>query len=424
MPSNKFSLYFYKIFKWEPSNIHDSIVPVLILNWITGLNMFEYPLSKARPFFTFFYVLLLNLSYWIVVLNVRSMQNHDEVRQIGRNIFILIVYINSCVATISIVFGWINYKAFKANLQKLESLDGALENVGIPHKYRRIFISSMKKLFIWLLMAVSLIYSDLNLFLTMYDMSSSLNLLYLFHFPLQLNSVVDFTFTALVTCVERRFASINSLLEKQLPVYNEIEAAKELFPKHNQVHIIMATKESNFTNNSEQLTMLILVRYLHMELSKVAWELNRIYEKQLMMRMGSHFMIITGLLYNLFTLIFFVKETFNDTLRIIISNAIWFGVYCYRFLKLNSTCARVSSEARRTRNILFELKNTTSDKVIIEEIEEFALQLTQRPLAFSAGGLSTLDYSFVRAFIGSVTTYLVLLIQFSPEMRKCNRAKN
>lgn len=88
-----------------------------------------------------------------------------------------------------------------------------------------------------------------------------------------------------------------------------------------------------------------------MELSKVAWELNRIYEKQLMMRMGSHFIIITGLLYNLFTLIFFVKETFNDTLRIIISTAIWFGVYCYRFLKLNSTCARVSSEVCKVYNL-------------------------------------------------------------------------
>ncbi|XP_043468792.1 gustatory receptor for sugar taste 43a-like [Leptopilina heterotoma] len=185
----------------------------------------------------------------------------------------------------------------------------------------------------------------------------------------------------------------------------------------------MATKEFNinFTDNSKQLKVLILVRYLHMELSKISWELNRIYEKQLMMKMGAHFIIITGLLYNLFTFFYFVNETLKDKLRILISTTIWFSVYCYRFLKINTTCARVSAEARKTRNILYELKNSNKDKEIIEEIEEFGLQLTQRPLAFTACGLSSLDYDFVRRFIASVTTYLVLLIQFSPEIRKCER---
>lgn len=83
-----------------------------------------------------------------------------------------------------------------------------------------------------------------------------------------------------------------------------------------------------------------------MELSKISWELNRIYEKQLMMKMGAHFIIITGLLYNLFTFFYFVNETLKDKLRILISTTIWFSVYLYRFLKINTTCARVSTEVR------------------------------------------------------------------------------
>lgn len=81
-----------------------------------------------------------------------------------------------------------------------------------------------------------------------------------------------------------------------------------------------------------------------MELTKISGEINNIYEKQLMMKMGAHFIIITGLLYNLFTVVFFVKTNFRDKIRIIISTAIWFGVYCFRFLKINSTCAKVSGE--------------------------------------------------------------------------------
>lgn len=105
----KYSFYALKIFQWEPKNIHDSIVPVLILNWITGLNIFEYPLAKPRPVFTFIYVLLLNFSYLFVAFSTRSVKNQG-VTQIGRNIFLLIVCVNVFVGTCSILIGWYNYK--------------------------------------------------------------------------------------------------------------------------------------------------------------------------------------------------------------------------------------------------------------------------------------------------------------------------
>ncbi|XP_051172656.1 uncharacterized protein LOC127288976 [Leptopilina boulardi] len=413
----------FKILKWDPKNIHDSIVPILILNWITGLNIFEYPLSKPRPAFTFIYVLLLNFSYWFFGFSARHVTSQGET-QIGKNVYVLIVYVNVFIGTSSILIGWYHYKAFKANIQRLESLDEALEYLGLPNKYREIFINAVRKVIIWVIVIIILIYYDLNLFLSKYDLHTSLNLIYLFHFPLHLNSVVDFTFSSLVTCLGRRFANINSLLKRTLPIYDEIESVREVFPKYSKVHVLMASKEFNinFNDNSKQLKVLVLVRYLHMELSKISWELNRIYGKQMMMKMGAHFIIITGLSYNLFTYLFFVNESLNDKNGSVVSTTIWFAVYCFRFLQINSTCAKVTTEARKTRSILFELKNSNRDKAIIEEIEEFSLQLTQRPLAFSTG-LNTLDYAFVRTFIGSVTTYLVLLIQFSPEIRKCERIR-
>ena len=81
-----------------------------------------------------------------------------------------------------------------------------------------------------------------------------------------------------------------------------------------------------------------------MELSQVAWEINKIYQKQIMMEMGSHLVIITGLLYNLFTVIFFSNRTLDSKIRPITSAMIWLAVYVYKLLNITITCAKVSLE--------------------------------------------------------------------------------
>ena len=81
-----------------------------------------------------------------------------------------------------------------------------------------------------------------------------------------------------------------------------------------------------------------------MELSKISVEINNIYQKQMTMEMAAYFFTITGLLYNLFTTIFFHNEPFSKKYKFILSMLLWCVAYSYRFMNINCTCARVSLE--------------------------------------------------------------------------------
>ncbi|XP_033209796.1 putative gustatory receptor 28b [Belonocnema kinseyi] len=411
----KYSLDFIK---WSPKNIHDSMLPIMILNWIMGLSIWEYPLGKPRPVITFIYVLLMNSLYWFLVLSAQQEVNLENLTTIGKNIFAVIIYFNTIIAVSSIIIGWYHYKELKANIERLEQLDVALERLGLPNNYHKIFINTMIKAAMWLITIVVLVANDIQFLLSKFDWLKSLHIMYMIHCPLHLNSVVDFTFTSLVNLLGIRFENINLLLKRHLEKNPEPKTVRQLYPKYSRVSaLVMSTEYSDRLNEKQlEIQLLILSRYLHMELTNISWEVNKIYQKQMMMEMGAYLIILTGLSYYLFTILFFSIRTFHSKIAQVINGCIWSIVYAYKLLNITSTCAKVSLESQKTRDILYELKILNEDKEFKEEIEQFSLQLTQRPLVFSTCGLSTLDYPFVQRFIGSVTTYLVILIQFSPEI--------
>lgn len=49
---------------------------------------------------------------------------------------------------------------------------------------------------------------------------------------------------------------------------------------------------------------------------------------------------------------------------------------------------------------------------LVEELQDFSLQLVRLPTRLSACGLMYLDYSMIQGAVGTVTTYLVIMLQF------------
>ena len=80
----------------------------------------------------------------------------------------------------------------------MELLDEALESLGVENTYQKIFINLMLKIVIWLVMIGTVITFDLYFLTQLLDLVKCLHMCYLIHYPIQLNSVVDFSFTAIV----------------------------------------------------------------------------------------------------------------------------------------------------------------------------------------------------------------------------------
>ncbi|KAK2575947.1 hypothetical protein KPH14_007309 [Odynerus spinipes] len=60
----------------------------------------------------------------------------------------------------------------------------------------------------------------------------------------------------------------------------------------------------------------------------------------------------------------------------------------------------------------------SASKELRSEIRNFIHQLIQNPLTFTACGFFDLDHTFIQNVIGSVTTYLVILIQVGDGPKK------
>ena len=80
----------------------------------------------------------------------------------------------------------------------MESMDETLEYLGLEKKYLQIFKNSLLKAVIWIVMICILIIIEFYFFKQMFNSTQSLHIIYLMQYPVQMNSIVDFTFTSIV----------------------------------------------------------------------------------------------------------------------------------------------------------------------------------------------------------------------------------
>ncbi|XP_024939267.1 gustatory receptor for sugar taste 43a isoform X2 [Cephus cinctus] len=94
------------------------------------------------------------------------------------------------------------------------------------------------------------------------------------------------------------------------------------------------------------------------------------------------------------------------------TQCLWCVLHIGRMFIIVQPCYEASTKAKTTAVIVSQLLSWNLDSDIRKQLEIFSLQLLHRPIDFSACGLFSLDRSLVTSIVGSVTTYLVILIQF------------
>ncbi|XP_011699206.1 PREDICTED: uncharacterized protein LOC105456685 [Wasmannia auropunctata] len=87
-----------------------------------------------------------------------------------------------------------------------------------------------------------------------------------------------------------------------------------------------------------------------------------------------------------------------------------------KFISLNHICESVSTKAQKTKNIIYKLANLIYFDEVREEIYQFVLQISLRPLKFSGLGLFYYGYGFIRKFFVWILTALIFMAQldFAP----------
>lgn len=83
-------------------------------------------------------------------------------------------------------------------------------------------------------------------------------------------------------------------------------------------------------------------------------------------------------------------------------------------LVLNA-CEDCLEQVRYIGFLLHNIEKNIDEQRINTLTENFSLQILHEPLMFSVSGFFQMDFMFLKTIIASITTYMVIFIQFMPK---------
>ncbi|XP_011875522.1 PREDICTED: putative gustatory receptor 28a [Vollenhovia emeryi] len=155
---------------------------------------------------------------------------------------------------------------------------------------------------------------------------------------------------------------------------------------------------------------LLQLQNVHCHLCEISEDVSEFYSLPVLF--GFAFLFLT-LIYNGYYLLSPLLMTDEILEYVVLSNTIiWLIFLIYPISLLTNRITRFLNEVSKTGSVVHSLLSCTIGKETKSELKQFSLQLLHRKLEFTANGYFALDNSFFHSLIGTVATYLVILVQF------------
>ena len=141
---------------------------------------------------------------------------------------------------------------------------------------------------------------------------------------------------------------------------------------------------------------------------------NSTYQVQVLMDLIGIFVEITSCLYA--TLIYLTKlltcQLYNPSRWSLLTLYIlWATMNVLKLLIVVSICSAVSRTANHTAVLVHKLMLQKPE--VMAELQVFSQQLLHRKLHFTACGFFRLDFTLLYSLVGAVTTYIIILLQYT-----------
>ncbi|NP_001177461.1 gustatory receptor 48 [Nasonia vitripennis] len=393
-------------------NVTRTLTPVLWLSRFSGLTVFEMPAGTPWPKFSAAYALFLCSAYGTMIWFGETFIV-KETTSVPLVIFIyaLVKYVNAFLAAVSFAVGLLHYKKTMKFTKRLKHVDETLKVFGIEPEYAASRKENIRIVLIWIVATVFQIIGDAAICFVIYDPAYIAILkFFIFHIPFQSMSLLELTFAMKISTVRSRFEKLNALFQNVL----ENPVLPMHFKHVNKYHNILRRQHSEEGDrNRKNLELLLMTsRQLHLELCAITREINEVYGKQLAMSIAAKFIYVTG--YGYVFYLYYNEPSISLSIKILNCTYIAYNLTFITVMMIYFIGQSVA--AQKTTQIAHEMPVTQSQTKIIDEIHQFSLQVTQHPLEITAASLFTLNFAFMRGFIGSMTTYLIILIQYQPNI--------
>ncbi|XP_011881031.1 PREDICTED: putative gustatory receptor 28b isoform X1 [Vollenhovia emeryi] len=388
-------------------NLKQAVMPIIWLNCIFCMGIFEIPINRPRYFLSVFYAISILIGYFALFYKEFYIFQEEFIQEFM--VFYVVLGINVLVAMVTIILFWWKTETMNNTIKRHSIVDSTLEALGIKAENQKIFRNVLGMIAMWTVGMILIIltyvgwiwYQDIG-YWTIFCSSISMC------FPILINCVVDLTFASFIRCVQIKFQKTNTVISNIVLCANESNA----FKTHNQndnTALAMATYKDN---NDKMMHHIQTIRHLHLEITRIGQQISCTYCLQLLFESAVHFTMITSTTYCLY-------GVFSGQLRVTVSNgkiismAVAACVFSFKIIFVNWLCTSVSTEACRTAEILQSFEGSIINDDMREEIRQFTQQIILNSLNFTAAGFFTINNSLTGKFFATVTTYVVILIQMN-----------
>ncbi|KAF7407528.1 hypothetical protein HZH66_002065 [Vespula vulgaris] len=228
--------------------------------------------------------------------------------------------------------------------------------------------------------------------LSLYEVESCIDnylilMIYCVYFnPLIVMMISDFTFLFWIRYIRIKFVQLNAVLQSMLTTINSPQHKRVLKMKDNWEDDSSLSTHYGTYKAYENLAKLKRVKQIHLELMKCASILNEAYGLQMLISIFSSVTYITTTFYNLY-FTFLINKYYNWIKELYV-HFYYIFYYGIKVFALTNIC-----------------------QTTITEIRDFMYQSIQNRLKFTVCGFYDLDHTLIYNVIGSIITYLVILLQ-------------
>lgn len=236
------------------------------------------------------------------------------------------------------------------------------------------------------------------------------------YFHIYLHAIIEWLtviqFINLVTLLKNRFALLNKRLSS-LSGISENENSREGICQP-----VLKCTSINVKKMKSKLTQEVVLTFnnTHDILCHIALLVKSTYEVQILLTLLSTFVSMTIWLY--FGLCYFYGYTSSHKMGIgvsslVASDMLWCLKHLAKLLFITVSCHLANNEMMQTAAVIRKLHFAAShDPKTVAELDRFSHHVALHQFKFTAFGFLNLDLSLLVSMLGTVATYLVVLLQF------------
>ncbi|KAL5279918.1 hypothetical protein ACFFRR_004130 [Megaselia abdita] len=215
--------------------------------------------------------------------------------------------------------------------------------------------------------------------------------------------------------LSRRLGIVNEVLKNLVHQWDN--------KKNNKINTI-TTKSRSF--NMESFSMFTIASKSHSDIIQQSMEIhqllceaasiaNKYFTYQLLTIISISFLIIVfDAYYVLETLLGKSKrENKFKTVEFVTFFSCQMFLYTIAIISIVEGSSRAINKSEKTAGIVHKLLNKATTPELKEKLQQFSMQLVHLKVQFTAAGLFNIDRTLYFTICGAVTTYLIILLQFT-----------